>query len=129
MMVWGAVFYPEASAILRHYCFGDGEALWLSNSYIRKSPVVVKACATLKEGDRVVVRFRQEKDWRLSYALNGFSLERKNGKVLLSQYIEFDKKGTVFTELNLGLFKVRVDDAVVHAFECKGFWVYCDLGR
>jgi hypothetical protein len=29
------------------------------------------------------------------------------------------------TELNLGITKITVNDAVVHAFECKPFWVIC----
>jgi len=41
------------------------------------------------------------------------------------QWIEFDQTGKVPTELNLGITKITVNDAVVHAFECKPFWVIC----
>jgi hypothetical protein len=80
----------------------------------------------LKIGDAVErVGFEQKDDWRLSYALNPFKIKRTKEGYEIYQWIEFDQTGKVPTKLNLGITKITVNDAVVHAFECKPFWVIC----
>ena len=74
-------------------------------------------------------RFTQKDDWRLSYAINGFTLIKKKHKIIVKQYIVFDKTGKVYTDLNLGVAKLRVDDGFVHTFDCTPFWVYSEFSR
>lgn len=122
----GKVVAPEASAILSHYCFGDGDTLYLKSDYIKNSPVVKRALKGLKVGQSRRVAFRQREDWRLSYAFNPFSvIKRTKDAYELSQYMLFDKSGRVKTKLNLWLFKITVKDDIVHTFDCRPFWAVC----
>ena len=129
MIVFSTFTYPEASSILKQYCFGNGDTLMLDTSYLKVSPVITKELASMKVGEKRIVRFKQKDDWRLSYAINGFTLIKKKNKVIVKQYIEFDKTGKIYTDLNLGITKIRVDDGFVHTFDCTPFWVYSEFSR
>jgi hypothetical protein len=93
------------------------------------SPVITKELSTMRVGETRIVRFTQKDDWRLSYAINGFTLIKKKHKIIVKQYIVFDKTGKVYTDLNLGVAKLRVDDGFVHTFDCTPFWVYSEFSR
>ncbi len=115
MIVGGFFVAPEASQILSHYCFGDGDTLYLDSSYLKRSPVVISAATGLKVGGKInKVRVIQSRDWRLSYAINGFTLKRTKKGYVIQQWIEFDKTGTIPTDINFGVGKLRVQDAIVH---------------
>lgn len=129
MIVFSTFTYPEASSILSQYCFGDGDTLMLDTSYLKVSPVITRELSTMKVGEKRIVRFKQKDDWRLSYAINGFTLIKQKDKVIVKQYIEFDKTGKIYTDLNLGITKIRVDDGFVHTFDCTPFWVYSEFSR
>lgn len=126
MIIGGFFIAPEASQILRHYCFGDGSNLYLKSDYIKQSPVVLKQIKTLKIGESRRVTLKQKDDWRLSYALNPFKLSRLKNGYRIYQYIKFDESGIVITQLNLGLFKIKMPDNIVHTFECTPFTVISD---
>jgi hypothetical protein len=121
MICIGAIIYPEASSVLRHYCFGNGETLMLESDYISKSPVILKEIKKLKIGHKKTVRFRQWEDWRLSYAINGFTLERKKDSVLVTQWILFDTTNKVCTYFG----PVAIPDNIVHTFDCHPYQVKC----
>ena len=128
MIVGGFFVAPEASQILSHYCFGDGDTLYLDSSYLKRSPVVISAATGLKVGGKInKVRVIQSRDWRLSYAINGFTLKRTKKGYVIQQWIEFDKTGTIPTDINFGVGKLRVQDAIVHKFDCTPFWVICEF--
>ena len=128
MIVGGFFVAPEASQILSHYCFGDGDTLYLDSSYLKKSPVVISAATGLKVGGKInEVSIKQSKDWRLSYAINGFTLKKTKKGYVIQQWIEFDKTGTIPTNINFGIFKLPVQDAIVHTFDCTPFWVICEF--
>jgi hypothetical protein len=129
MIVFSTFTYPEASSILSQYCFGNGDTLMLDTSYLKVSPVITRELSTMKVGEKRIVRFKQKDDWRLSYAINGFTLIKQKDKVIVKQYIEFDKTGKIYTDLNLGITKIRVDDGFVHTFDCTPFWVYSEFSR
>ena len=129
MIVFSTFTYPEASSILSQYCFGDGDTLMLDTSYLKVSPVITRELSTMKVGEKRIVRFKQKDDWRLSYAINGFTLIKQKDKVIVKQYIEFDKTGKIYTDLNLGITKIRVDDGFVHTFDCTPFWVCSEFSR
>ena len=129
-IVGGWFIAPEASAILRHYCFGNGDTLVLDSSYLQRSYMINKVGRTLDNGEsRKVFGFKQKYDWRLSYALNPFTMSKMNNRYHIEQWIEFDKSGKVVTVLNLGFIKLRVHDAIAHAFECTPFLVVCDFSN
>ncbi len=117
MIAVGAVFFPEASKALRHYCFGDGSELRVNPDYIRNSPVVKKHLANMKVGDRKKVGFHQWEDWRLSFALNPFTLEKRRDKVVVTQWMQFDHSGDVTT----WLFFIPMRDNIVHTFDGKPY--------
>jgi hypothetical protein len=128
MIVGGFFVAPEASHILSHYCFGDGDTLYLDSSYLKTSPVVISAAKGLNVGGKITeVRLNQSDDWRLSYAINGFTLKRTKKGYMIQQWIEFDKTGKIPTNINFGICKLRVQDAIVHTFDCTPFWVICEF--
>ena len=128
MIVGGFFIAPEASQILSHYCFGDGDTLYLDSSYLKTSPVVISAAKGLNVGGKIAeVRLNQSDDWRLSYAINGFTLKRTKKGFVIQQWIEFDKTGTIPTNINFGVGKLRVQDAIAHTFDCTPFWVICEF--
>jgi hypothetical protein len=86
--------------------------------------VIVKLAKKMKVGQTVkCFGFKQYKDYRLSYALNPFTISRSKDGYTISQWIAFDTTGKVHTTLNLFLFKVNVPDNFVHTFECTPFMV------
>jgi hypothetical protein len=128
LMIGGGYFVtPEASSILHHYCFGNGDTLILNSDYLRKSPVIVKNLDKMKVGESRRITLNQEEDWRLSYALNGFTLEKHQTKAVIKQYIKFDKTDETFTYLNLYFTQIKISDNIVHEFDCKDFWVYSEF--
>lgn len=123
MIIGGYFIAPEASQILRHYCFGDGSDLYLKPDYLQKSPVVLKELKTLRIGESRKVVIDQADDWRLSYALNPFTITRLENRYSIHQYIKFDDSGIAITQLNLGLTQIKMPDNIVHTFECTPFTV------
>lgn len=117
MIAVGAVFFPEASQALRHYCFGDGSTLHVSPDYIKKSPVVIKHLKKMKVGQKKKVGMHQWEDWRLSFAINPFTIEKRKNKVIITQWMEFNKTGDVIT----WLFFIPMPDNIVHTFDCTPY--------
>ena len=114
LVVYFKITAPEGSSILQHYCFGNGEDLELTSDYLPDSPVIIKNLKKMITGQDKKITFHQYEDWRLSYALNPFQLVKKQNGFEIYQYIIFDKKGEVITEINLHLFKFKVKDSWVH---------------
>lgn len=127
IILFSKPFYPEASTILNHYCFGSGDTLFLEPSYLKVSSVITKELKTMKINETRIVRFNQKDDWRLSYAINGFTLTKTKNKIIIKQYIKFDKTGKIYTDLNLGVIKIRIYDKFVHTFDCTPFIVYSEF--
>ena len=121
---WGnKIIPPEGFAVLKHYMFGDGSTLVLESDYIPTSPVIIDALETMKVGQTKKISFKQEKDWRLSYAINGFNLTKTKNGFTIKQWIAFDRTGKVFTYIKTPLGKFKVYDNWVHLVECKPFIV------
>ncbi len=129
MIVGGKIVAPEASAILSHYCFGNGDTLYLKPNYLQKSPVILRAIKGMKSGEDKIVWVRQQDDWRLSYALNGFHILKMKDSYLIYQRIVFDNTGNIHTILNLGFTQIRVPDNIVHTFDCKPFVAVCEFQK
>lgn len=89
MMYIGGMAYPEAADILEHYIYGQGKDLYLEPDYLKNSPVIVRHLREMRVGESRRVGLKQHEDWRLSYAVNGFTLTKKQHKAELSQLIVF----------------------------------------
>jgi hypothetical protein len=120
MIFFGAIFFPEASKILKHYCFGNGEKMILQSDYIKNSPVIQKKIKEMNVGEKRKVTLKQWEDWRLSYALNPFYIEKRKDKAIITQYIQFDDTDRDYTWF--GPFRIK--DNIVHTFDCKAFQLY-----
>lgn len=128
MIVLGGVFFPEASQVLRHYCFGNGDTLFVKSDYIRESPVVLKHINAMGVGQKKRVVFHQREDWRLSYAINPFTIEKRRDKIIITQWIQFDKTDKDVTNLKIGPLSIPVYDNIVHTFDCTPFLFYTEFG-
>lgn len=120
MIVFGSFFFPEASQALKHYCFGNGEKLIVKSDYIKNSPVVLKHLKRMKVGQKKKVGFHQWEDWRLSFAINPFTIEKRKDKVIITQWMKFDKTNKVFTWFG----PIPIPDNIVHTFECTPYMFY-----
>jgi len=127
MIYGGKIVSPEGSQILDQYCFGNGDTLFLDPEYIKKSPVVLKNIQGLKDGQSKKIRFHQKEDWRLSYALNPFSIEKRGKGYRIYQYISFDKRGKDYTYLDLKVGRIKIQDNIVYTYQCKPFVAVCDF--
>jgi hypothetical protein len=125
LLIWWAynIIPPEGFAVLKHYMFGDGSTLVLESEYIPTSPVIIQALEKMKVGETKKISFKQDKDWRLSYAINGFNLTKTQNGFTIKQWIAFDTTGKVFTYIITPLGKFKVYDNWVHVVECKPFMV------
>jgi hypothetical protein len=79
----------------------------------------------MKVGQKKRVGFEQSEDWRLSFALNGFTMEKQKNKVIISQCIKFDRTGDVKTVF----FFIPISDNIVYTFNCTPYiarteWYY-----
>jgi hypothetical protein len=125
LLIFQLLSYPkEAVEILSHYIFGKGEDLVLSSDYFPISPVIKKNLQSMKVGESRKISFNQKEDWRLSYAINGFTLTKTRKGFKIYQYIKFDSSGKVYTYINLFGKKIKVYDNWVHAFNCTPYRLY-----
>ena len=108
---------PEGCSVLQHYFLGNGKPLVLESDYLPNSPVIINALKGMRVGEVKRVTFEQNKDWRLSYALNPFHIVKKKNGFDIYEYIKFDTKGKVFTTINLGGLKFKFQDYWVHFFK------------
>lgn len=113
--------YPEGVKVLSHYVFGKGKDYEISSSYFPKSPVINKKLNTMHIGQTKIVTFKQNEDWRLSYALNPFRLTKTGDGFKIYQYIEFDRTGEVYTEFNLFGFRIKIIDHWVNYLGTKPY--------
>ena len=113
----------EAITVVYHYMFGDGEDLELKSNYLPNSEVINDELSNMEVGESKRVGFKQDLDWRLSYAINGFTLTKTEKGFKIEQYIKFDTTGTVYTRINNPLFEFTIDDNIVHFLDCTPFTV------
>lgn len=125
MIAYGKIIFPEASDVLRHYCFGDGSRLVSNSDYIRRSPVILAQLKTMKTGEIRKVGMHQWEDFRLTYFLNPFTILLTEDKVIITQWMAFDKTGKVKTMV--GPFPIP--DNIAHAFECTPYLFYDEFKR
>ena len=123
MIVVGHFIFPEASQALKHYCFGNGQTLYVDSEYIKTSPVVLKNLSNMKIGEKRKVSFKQPEDWRLSYALNPFTIEKRKHKVIITQWMKFSTNNKVKTWYG----PIPISDNIVHTFNCTPYLFYSEF--
>jgi hypothetical protein len=121
--------YREGVIVLSHYLLGNGSDLILESDYLPQSPVIRKRLKTMKIEEKQRVSFKQQQDWRLSYAINGFTLTKTATGFSINQYIAFDTTGTVYTDVKTIFGKVRVYDNWVHIIGGNPFHLYYRYGE
>ncbi len=124
--------YPEASALLFHYVYGDGSDLELSSVYFKNSEYLADQIKKSGLGFHGPVGMKQDADYRLSLALNPYYLEIETGRVrIYHPNIEFapvsGKK--VPTIIPLGKLKIRVYDNLISSLNPTPFYVYSEWER
>lgn len=133
MIVIGGFIYPEASEILHHYLFGEGEDLFLNPTYYKTHPFILSLVKNQKKVVIGPIGISISEDPRLAYAINPFYIKVSfmNGCYLYEIYqrIEFDKfEKNYYTVIKVGEFSFKLKDGLVYIFEqrggCKPFDVY-----
>ena len=121
--------YPEASAILFHYVYGDGSELRLSADYFRRSGYLQEQVRKLGPGEHGPVGFEQARDWRLSLALNPFYLKVESDRILLFHpKIDFVASSgpPTRTIVPIGKLRIRFYDNLVNALDPTPFPVFAE---
>ena len=95
----------------------------MNDEYLKTSPVITYHLKVMKEGEIRKIGMHQWEDFRLSFALNPLYIEKKNDKIIISQYIKFDKTGKVVTMIG----PIPIADNIVHVFNCKPYNVKCEF--
>ena len=131
LLIWWAykIIPPEGFVVLKHYMFGDGSTLVLESDYIPTSPVIIGALEKMKVGQTKKISFKQEKDWRLSYAINGFDLTKTQNGFTIKQWIAFDTTGKIFTYIKTPLGTFKIYDNWVHVINCNPYWVFFEYSE
>lgn len=121
--------YPEASSLLFHYIYGNGEQLELSSSYFRKSKYLKRVIQGYGNGLYGPLSLRQGDDWRLSLAFNPYFLNISDDMVVIYHpKIEFVRSSdeSVFTIVPIGKLKLNIYDNIVSALNPTPFYVYAE---
>ena len=125
----GAIAYPEAGAILRHYIYGGGMELELSSEYFRRSPYLRARIAELGPGSHGPIWFRQSDDWRLSLALNPYYIDIEEERIrVFHPHIEFAaiRGAETYTIVPIGKLRIRFYDNLVSALDPTPFAAYAE---
>lgn len=132
-VVYTRFTFPEASALLYHYVYGDGSDLMLDSAYFQKSDYLNRTITTLGLGEHGPIALEQSQDWRLSLALNPYYLSvTKNNVKLFHPKITFaplHEKDKTFTIVPIGKMKLKIYDNLISAMNPDSFYVYSEWTR
>lgn len=117
IIFYGFFFYPEASSIVSHYCFGNGSDLILNNNYLKRSQVIIHHLKEMKVGEKRKIGMHQLEDCRLSFALNPLTIIKNKNSAVIEQYIKFDNSGKAITWIG----PIPIPDNIVHVFNCTPY--------
>jgi hypothetical protein len=129
MIFFGGLVFPEASKILRHYLFGNGDDLEIVSRYFFNSKVVADALSG-NPNTAIIgpVTLRIGENPRSAYAVNGFYISN-DGAIEVFQKIDFADRNNrnAYTTFNVLGRELKIPDRLVRAFEesggCKPFTV------
>jgi len=121
--------YPEASKLLYHYIYADGETLELSSAYFQQSEYIRRIIKKHGKGQYGPITLRQKDDWRLSLALNPYFININDNTVkIYHPRIAFAQSSneSVFTIVPLGKLKLKIYDNIISALKPTPFYVYAE---
>lgn len=122
--------FPEASALLYHYVYGNGSDLMLDSTYFQASDYLNQTITTLGLGEHGPIAFKQNQDWRLSLALNPYYLNISNERVRLFHpkitFAPLSEKDKTFTIVPIGKMKLKIYDNLISAMNPRPFYVYSE---
>ena len=129
IIFFGGFVYPEASKILGHYIFGNGEDLIIVSKYFYRSRIITDALNSNPNAETIgPITLRINEDPRIAYAVNGFYI--KNSDVTeIYQEINFAGRNDrhTYTPFRIINREIIIPDRLVRAFErnggCKTFTV------
>jgi len=132
-IVYSRIHYPEASALLYHYVYGDGSDLVLDSAYFQKSHYLQNKIILLSLGDHGPIAFKQHQDWRLSLTLNPYHLNITKDKVRLYhpniRFAPLNEEDRAFTIVPIGKMRLRVYDNLISAMNPRPFYAYSEWSR
>lgn len=125
--------FPEASALLYHYVYGDGADLILDSTYFQASDYLSQTITTLGVGEHGPIALKQSQDWRLSLALNPYYLKVTAERVRLFHpkitFAPLNEKDKTLTIVPIGKMRLRIYDNLISAMNPHSFYVYSEWPR
>jgi hypothetical protein len=121
MIFFGGLIYPEASKILKHYIFGDGNDLKIVSKFFFKSKIIVENIKNNNEEIIGPITLKINDDPRIAYAVNGFFI-KNNDQLEIYQKINFAYRNdrNNYTNFNLFIKEIKIPDRLIRTFEIKG---------
>lgn len=136
MRIYGSNRYPQATELLRHYCEGTGDTLFLDAKQLLANPEVQAAVASHKKA----ITFRAQPtskassyyavrhtNWPLYYAFDLLFIKRKPGKVAFYDAYDFlPLERRSYTPFRFGKIAFRLNDGLVRVAypHAKAFIAY-----
>jgi hypothetical protein len=122
IIFYGGFIYPEASKILRHYIFGNGDDLIITSKYFFESKFIINVL-NKNQNAKIIgpITLKIKENPRIAYAVNGFYIN-KNKPMEIYQEIVFAsrKDRNTYTSFNILNKKLNIPDRLVRAFEADG---------
>ena len=122
--------HPEASRVLFHTIYGDGEDLQLSSQYFRESAYLQRKISQLGIGEHGPISLRQKDDWQISLTLNPYFLSIKQNSVrIYHPRVEFasaDNPNAIYTIVPLGRLRLKIYDSLVSTLGPTPFYTYAE---
>jgi hypothetical protein len=122
IIFFGGIIYPEASKILKHYIFGDGEDMVIISKYFFNSGIIKNALNNNSNNEIIgPVTLKIKDDPRIAYAINGFYI-KNNDSIEIYQEIDFANRNdrNTYTIFNIFGREIKIPDRLIRAFENDG---------
>jgi hypothetical protein len=122
MIFFGGFIYPEASKILKHYIFGNGNDLEIISKYFLESKIIIENIKINHDKELIgPITLKIDDDPRIAYAINGFFI-KNTAQIEIYQKINFayryDRNN--YTIFNLFIKEIKIPDRLIRAFEING---------
>jgi hypothetical protein len=129
---YGSILYPEASIILEHYIYENGNDINIKSDYFFQNETI-KNILEKNKNEKIIgpVIIETNEDPRLGYAINGFYIKNDESDTKVYQYIKFGGKNNkeAYTPLKIPIKNIVINlpHRLIWVFEetggCKGFTV------
>jgi hypothetical protein len=122
IIFFGGFIYPEASKILKHYIFGNGDDLIITSKYFFESKFIIN---TLNKNQNIEIigpiTLKIKENPRIAYAVNGFYINKNDPMEIYQKIIFASRKDrNTYTSFDILNKKLNIPDRLVRAFEADG---------